>query len=359
MDMAMGQEDRHSLTSLLEEDRERMRSQIEADRSVENTSKVLEKETDRLLMRYSQEQVPEVRLLAARHLLQAVRTSLPVIETISDVEVWQKETPEQQQKRSPAGILFLASGIALTVVPSLLHPGTILCALIGAVCLGIGGFLLGRKETRERSGRSYGNMAGSGRGSAPGTQAPGIQKKYLVDPDGVYHLMKAAVITVDHSLDSLPIPVKAGGPAGIKSAPYGRHSEAGMAAPPGLDRSEAGMAAPPGFVRSEAGMAALPGLDRPAALQDHATPSDLDFYGELLESSYSIARQNLSDRTAREQIENLRYFLHGKGIEAVDYDEKADRAWFDFLPPGGGRMTLRPALMKEGKVLKRGLASEA
>lgn len=333
MDMAMGQEDRHSLTSLLEEDRERMRSQIEADRSVENTSKVLEKETDRLLMRYSQEQVPEVRLLAARHLLQAVRTSLPVIETISDVEVWQKETPEQQQKRSPAGILFLASGIALTVVPSLLHPGTILCALIGAVCLGIGGFLLGRKETRERSGRSYGNMAGTGRSNAPGTQAPGIQKKYLVDPDGVYHLMKAAVITVDHSLDSLPIPVEAGGYAGIKSAPYGGNSEAGMAA--------------------------LPGLDRPAALQDHATPSDLDFYGELLESSYSIARQNLSDRTAREQIENLRYFLHGKGIEAVDYDEKADRAWFDFLPPGGGRMTLRPALMKEGKVLKRGLASEA
>ena len=51
----------------------------------------------------------------------------------------------------------------------------------------------------------------------------------------------------------------------------------------------------------------------------------------------------------------MKYYLHRHDIEAVDYSEKTE-SYFDVMPssrPG----TLRPALVRNGKLLKKGLAA--
>lgn len=307
--MSEKQEDRLTLSSLLEEDKERLMSEIDADRSVSNTSKVLEKEVDRLLMRYSQEPASETALAAAQQMMATVKSSLPAVESVTDVEVWQKDTPQQKQKADVISVVFLAAGGALSVIPSIAHPGSVLYVLIGAVCLGLGGFLLGHKKT-DKSGRTSASAGGSGTDR---------QTKFLVDPDSAYHLMKRMIMTVDRGLEELPV----------------------------YDRNASGYAAGsmlPGSLASS-------GAERVPA-------GDIDFFAELLENAYASARQEPKNRSAQEQIENIRYYMHRKGIDAVDFSDACERNWFEFLPSGGSRITLRPALVREGKLLKKGLASD-
>ena len=54
-------------------------------------------------------------------------------------------------------------------------------------------------------------------------------------------------------------------------------------------------------------------------------------------------------------IAGIRYYLHGKNVETVDYSREQAGS-FELLP-GKKTGTLRPALMASGKLLKKGLAS--
>ena len=56
-----------------------------------------------------------------------------------------------------------------------------------------------------------------------------------------------------------------------------------------------------------------------------------------------------------DKLADVKYYLHRHDIEAVDYSEKTE-SYFDVMPssrPG----TLRPALVRNGKLLKKGLAA--
>ena len=60
------------------------------------------------------------------------------------------------------------------------------------------------------------------------------------------------------------------------------------------------------------------------------------------------------DPQAAEMIGEIRYYLHRKRIEAVDYTPEHGN-WFDVMP-SSARETLRPALVQEGVLLAKGLA---
>lgn len=49
--------------------------------------------------------------------------------------------------------------------------------------------------------------------------------------------------------------------------------------------------------------------------------------------------------------------LSGEGIELVDYSE-SDKAYFDLFPGTEGGLTIRPAVVKDGKLLAKGQATE-
>lgn len=97
-----------------------------------------------------------------------------------------------------------------------------------------------------------------------------------------------------------------------------------------------------------------------------ADPAELELMAQLLEDAYSWREE---DEQAEEMCTHLKYYLHQKNIDVVDYEglEEAGQpasekeallrqVWFDMIPayaPG----TIRPALVMQGILLKKGLAS--
>ena len=55
-------------------------------------------------------------------------------------------------------------------------------------------------------------------------------------------------------------------------------------------------------------------------------------------------------------LDRAEQYLHMLGIEAVSFAEDS-AAWFDVLPTMGEARTIRPALIKDGQVIRRGMAA--
>lgn len=81
------------------------------------------------------------------------------------------------------------------------------------------------------------------------------------------------------------------------------------------------------------------------------TREELDLYSELLESYYSESAD-----LVMESLAEIEHYLHNRGIELSDYDPKRER-WFELLPSKEAPRTLRPALLRDGKLLRKGLAT--
>ena len=84
-------------------------------------------------------------------------------------------------------------------------------------------------------------------------------------------------------------------------------------------------------------------------------PAELELLAQLLENAYS---RRAEDEQAGEEISQIRFYLHQKNIDVVDWDAKAEKqgSWFDMMPAFKSG-TIRPALVSDGKLLKKGLAS--
>ena len=92
----------------------------------------------------------------------------------------------------------------------------------------------------------------------------------------------------------------------------------------------------------DAGMACLTGT---------ADDAMLDLLTALMEAKAS-GRSELAMRS----LSQAEQYLHGLGIELIAYDA-AHAQLFDVLPTMGEARTIRPAMMKDGKVLRRGVAA--
>ena len=95
-------------------------------------------------------------------------------------------------------------------------------------------------------------------------------------------------------------------------------------------------------------------------------PAELELLSQLLEDAYGRRGE---DEQADEVITQIRFYLHRKNIDVVDWsgdtgrrsgaegNETAERAlWFDMIPAFKSG-TIRPALVSDGKLLKKGMAS--
>ena len=94
----------------------------------------------------------------------------------------------------------------------------------------------------------------------------------------------------------------------------------------------------------DAGMARLTGT---------ADDAMLDLLTALMEAKAS-GRSELAMRS----LSQAEQYLHALGIELIAYDA-AHAQLFDVLPTMGEARTIRPAMMKDGKVLRRGVAALA
>lgn len=301
-------DEEQSLAAFLEQDKDMVMAQLSADRTQENAVRVLEKETDRLMYRagaFDARKAP-----AAQGMLQVLKSALPLTATVSEVQTWEKSAKKDAGKgsvRPPA--LSVVCGIAgiLCVIAGLIGPGAfsgftrifqVLWTAAGCALLLAGGYLAGRGRRME--GRQ---KTGSAR-----AQDEEIQQTFLVDQARIWHILQGTLLGADHSLETA------------------RELFAGAASEGSRDAS--------GSLKK----------------------ADLQFFCELLENAYALRRQFPQDAAIAEQVESIRYFLHERGIETVDYSRQ-DGKWFELLPGDDEAVTIRPAFLQDSVVVMRGIAS--
>lgn len=86
-------------------------------------------------------------------------------------------------------------------------------------------------------------------------------------------------------------------------------------------------------------------------LSGTADDAMLDLLASLME-----AKASGRDELAVRSLAQVEQYLRALGVEAVFYDAQ-NAALFDILPTMGAPRTVRPALVSEGKVLRRGVAA--
>lgn len=321
----------------LEEDREQLQTGLVQARTPEHAQAVVEKELDRLLFRYNEECKDDSLRDAALYMVQSAKMMVPVINSAGGTKIWETEEDgnaeaSRGKKVSVPAAFAMAAG-ALLICGSLIAEGiaggglvtlpvllkAIAAALIGCVLVFVSGRLSAAKagaqgntsnrRTRARRGPSAGQTAA---GSGTGVRVIGADSKraeILVDPDRIWTCLRGVILTVDRNLELIR-----------QEAEY-RNSRPGTSAGNGIGKAEA------------------------------------ELFSEILELAYGQTFGGKTDNAeaAEEMISSVKYYLHHRNVETVDYKD-GKREWFELLP-GSKSGTIRPALVMDGELIRKGLAT--
>ncbi len=294
--------DKLSLVALLDEDKEMVLAGLARDPSISAAQATLEKAVDRVMYRYAEACGDEALANSGQHILQAMKNTLPVMDTVGEARTWNRQAQAQK-----SGLSFTAMSIALLVGGLVLVIAAVLGMLIsgrfsGALAFvkamlpaGLGSaalFFAGVQAARPRDRRR----------ASEGTED--VRTEFLVDAGKAWHCLRGAMLQADGQLE--------------------RIREASAVAKQQASRTAVG---------------------------GKVDPKALDLFAELLETAYAA-----NDDGARESVAAIRFYLHGAGVDVVDYTPGKE-SWFEFLPASRAG-TMRPALAGEGKLIKKGLASK-
>ena len=285
------------LQTILEEERESIRSRFTAAESAPEAKEAFTKALEKLLYRYTEETKEEALKTAASHMFAAAKASAALFDTAGEAKIWEREregVPEEPAKKvSVPGIIFLFAGIAC-----------LLAALLT--------FYPAYPELTTRSGWQLPGGLPLGAflslflcgllirpKKKPAPDSKERKASFRTDPEKCMRALTAVVLTIDGQLKEAEAEEKA------------RLRRAEMEQPP--------------FEEAE-----------------------LDLFAALLE-----AQAAGDGEYALEKAEDLKYLLHTKDVETVDFSaEHSD--WFEKMPgdlPG----TIRPAFVRRGKLLRKGL----
>lgn len=286
------------MTDLLEKDKSNLLTELSNASTAEKAVKVLENETDKLLLRHNEQCSSESVRETAAHMMQAVRLAVPLIDSAGKTKVWEHEQKKASSGRSVPAILLLILGIGLAVyamIPLIMagisatdtvthrELATRLISMLGGICVSYaGGTLMNRP---------------AGKGSKE------HHVEIRVDADKLYRHYRTIMLSVDQSLDEVSARER-----------WDKREQAGN-----ID-------------------------GRPA------TTPELDLFSDLLAAAYSG-----DPEYALEKIDSIKYYLHKQQIEVIDYSDST-KQYFDLMP-GSSAGTIRPAMIADGTLLKKGLAS--
>ncbi len=257
-----------TLTEILEESKEKLIRQLDAAATVDQARPVLEAAIDRTLYKYN-ENCPDDRMReAAAGYLRAVRTAVPLVNSVGDVRAFERIGTDASGKRRSGipvlFIIFLAAGAALAAVllltqTKLLMIPTALVTLIGAaVCF----FLAGRFSVR--------------------TAGKNIKKELrfecLADGDVIYRTLHSVMMVADQCLDQLDVEE--------------RWNSSRASEKSGNQLSDA----------------------------------ELTLFSGLLEAAASGDAEYAFDK-----LSEIRFYLHTRNVDVVDYSPEY-AAWFDRMP---------------------------
>ena len=307
----------------LEKDRDNVMNGLRTASTPADAQKILEKETDRLLLQYN-EDCTSVRMRdAAAGMVQALRSSVPLLDTMGAPRVWHRDGGSGNAACRSAGKnlshILLGIGIVLTVaafaVPALTAGGT---AAVGALMKGIllpiaggGCMYFAGKSSAADTRIGIGSTQNTGPGSAG---VPAQRIEITIDPEKLWSSLRGAVMVIDRNLEI----------AGEEEK-YERQKE----------------------------LSAAVGAKGISA-------EEIELFSGLLE---------MADADSPQMAADIRYYLHKKDVDVLSWSAQ-NAAWFEMLPSMPGRipasksdssledtvMTIRPALAQNGRLLKKGTA---
>ena len=289
-----------TLTQILEEDKRELLEALESAREPEKMVPVLEKEIDRILYRHNEECDNENLRNAAAWILQTVKAAAAFVESESEVKIWEQTRADGQtgKKHSPWGYILSAAGLVLVIAALAAQSGVAglikLPVSLAFGLLGAAALFLGGYLSAGKSGFK---KAGSGH-----ADESRYKTEILPGSERIYRVLHTAMLVADQNLQQAAV------------LPGGSGTEIG------------------------------------ADSADGQSGDLLKLFSDLLEAEYSG-----DGEFALERLGRIRYFLHRHGIETVDYGEPV-KSLFDTLP-SDAEGTLRPALVREEKLLVRGLAA--
>lgn len=333
-----------TLQSILEDDRERFLRSLEGAATLADAGKCVQDECGRLLAIYNGEtDSTEVRA-AAQQMLQAAGCAAQLVDSAAEPVIYEREIGVAQLTGSSAGVAQLpGSSAGVAQLPDgstelaqadghLFRPGrarrkgaitavvqrtaAAAAPVCGIACLGAVplSMLLTGQSTGVLSvpGVFLLTVLGgiclfaSGRLSAGNRQEAAVLREVQVRPDTerIYRNMLTLTMVIDSCL------------ADVEEA---RKIPVGSA------------------------------IDTAAGEKDEEKLAKL--FSQMLETVYAGEDPD----AAADLASQIRFFLHGKGIEAVDFSEERAYA-FDRIP-AEENVTLRPALLKGDAVLRKGLAA--
>ena len=290
------------MTDLLEKDRENILTSITQAGTAAKAVTILENETDKLLLKFNDQCDSDREREAAAHMMQAVRLSVPMIDSAGKTKVWERGSDDSAKKEKGkvsipfvlltiASVLLVAYGLVPLVVASLINAGEqYRTQLIVRCCFVIGGMIMGF-------------FAGAMQRKKEKQAAKEHQVEIRPDADKIFRNYRAAIYSVDQSLEEISAAER-----------WSKREKAGE-----IDGRK-------------------------------ATTPEIELFSDLMAASYSG-----DPEYALEKIEEIKYYLHRQQIEVVDYSE-APAQYFDLMP-GNKAGTIRPALVADGQILKKGLAS--
>jgi len=290
------------MTDILEKDKDKLLTELSAAGTAEKAVHVLENEIDKLLLKHNEYCETDRERESAAFMIQAVRLSLPLMDSNGKIKVWesgQKTEEDTGGSFKLSFLILLLAGLALCVFG---FGQLIFEAYIGAE-------ETARDQVLLHGGASVVGLIAlyfSGYMYSRPKKVTG-KKEYQVDiridADRVYRSFRTAILSVDQSLEEI-------------------------------------CAAERWKAREKVG--SIDGRT--------VTQSELDLFSELLAAAYSG-----DPEYALEKIEQIKYFLHRQQIEVVDYTKENEK-YFDLMP-GSKASTIRPAMVAQGGLLKKGLAS--
>lgn len=286
------------MTDLLEKDKDRLLTELTAAQTAEKAVKVLENESDKLLLRHNEQCTSERERETAAYMMQAVRLSVPLIDTSGRTKVWESgNDPDHPKKGGVAFVFLLICGLILLIyglfplVMAGLADKNATTQMLPMLASIVGGAVL---------------LALAGANFSKPAKSKGRKEHHVeihIDPEKAFRTFRTIILSVDQSLEELRAQER-----------WSKREEAGT-----ID-------------------------GRPA------TTPELDLFSDLIAASYSR-----DPEYALEKLDDLKYYLHKQQIEVVDYSPETAK-YFDLMP-GTASGTIRPALIANGGLLKKGLAS--
>ena len=319
---------------LLEQDRDRFLSALSQADSPDRAVRIAEEELNRILIRYNEQQKNPVLAEQNSSVYETAKAALSLMNTTGEVQVYERTASTDSSLSAAGGVGSLAtgSGIRAAVIPFFTGiasgaAGFFLIAAAGILSLVsvCSVFIAGIRYAGGRLLPHRKKDAGSSGSHHSSDQANNLRIEVSQDAEKVYHSLLGIVTVIDQTLTDTALRLE------IKPDSSFAHGN------PAAADSDSARPAPGN----------IPGIS--------FSRKELVFLQNLLATAYGDKKNSAS----AQMISDIRFHLHGEGIEvldaAEDYDGNMTEA-FDRLP-GGIETTLRPAFVKNGSVLLKGLVS--